>query len=69
MAFPRHQTPEEREGERMIIWTCVTCNHNCEREVEDEFEDPWDFPLQGEYCPYMDEYTKWVRDDDQEVSE
>ena len=45
----------------MSTWTCVTCNHNCER--EDEAEDPWDFPLQGEYCPYMDDYTTWKVDE------
>lgn len=45
----------------MSTWVCVTCNLNCER--EDESEDPLDFPLQGVYCPYIDDYTEWEVDE------
>lgn len=50
----------------MTTWTCVTCNMWCERYdlSEAEMDD-----LQGCYCPYMDAYTEWIKDEEDSEAE
>lgn len=50
----------------MTTWTCVTCNMWCER--YDPTEEEMEF-LQGCYCPYMDAYTEWTKDEDDSEEE